>query len=303
MSIYNPKLSYLKAQIESLLSQDVVGLNFDIIIRDDGSSNHESLSYLKDLARKHKNIILLFENNVGVFYSFWSLINEAFQRGYDYVSLSDQDDIALPNKLSLAINHLKKEDQTTPLLFFSQMTYVNDNLEQQGEPFIDEKILCFKNALFESSINGNLMVLNKRACELIVMKKPEAFYMHDWYIYMCLATFGKIIYSPISTLLYRQHENNVIGGGNSFFEVMKRRVKRFNNFSENTYPVYKQGKEFKKLWSEDMCEEDLQVLNNLLSSKESFFKRIRYALSRHNFVRRSFIDSILVRLLILTNKY
>ena len=303
MSTYNPTLSYLKMQIESLLSQDIGVDNFDIIIRDDGSSKQDALSYIKDLPTIYPNIYVTLGKNVGVFNSFWALINDAYRRGYEFVSLSDQDDIALRNKLSLAISFLEKEENTRPLLFFSQMTFVNDKLEKQGEPFIKQSTIGLKNSLFESSVDGNLMVLNRKTCELVLFHKPKYFYMHDWWIYICVSAFGKVIYAPVSTLLYRQHTNNVIGGTQSLFAIMIRRLKRFCEYSENTYPVYRQGKEFKEIFGSKLETSVVTVLNNLLSSKESFFKRVFYALSSNNFSRMTLFDNALLRLLILLNKY
>lgn len=303
LSTYNPNLLFLKAQIDSLLDQDLGADSFDVIIRDDGSKDKEVLSYLKTLPSLNSNVIVYFGVNVGVFSAFWTLIQEAYNRGYEYVSLSDQDDIALPNKLSLAVKKLEKEDQNTPLLFFSQMTYVNEKLETQGVPNVNEKCIGFKNALYESSVNGNLMVLNHKACELVISQKPETFYMHDWWIYMCVSAFGKILYTPQPTLLYRQHADNVIGGTQSFLGVMKRRFKRFCSYSENTYPVFKQGMEFKRLFLNKLTPDVLSVLNRLELSKKSFLKRFLYALSCGNFERMSSFDNLLVRILILTNKY
>ena len=303
LSTYNPNLHYLKEQIESLLSQDIVEYSYDIIIRDDGSTNVEVLSYLKILSEQRSNVIALFGENMGVFGSFWFLLDYAYKKGYDYVSLSDQDDIALPMKLSLAIKCLNKENKAIPILFFSQMIYVNDKLDKQGEPFVNTSVLGFSNALFESSVNGNLMVMNRKACELVVSKKPTSFYMHDWWIYICVAAFGKVIFSPTPTLLYRQHANNVIGGTDSFYDVMRRRIKRFSEYSDKTYPVYKQGMEVMELFGAQMDKEKRLVLNNLLNSKSSLLKRICYAFSSGNFIRMKTIDTLLLRFLILLNKY
>lgn len=302
ISTFNPKPFYLQAQIESLLGQSIGIENFDVTIRDDGSTKEESLCYLKSLS-SNPNVKVDFGKNVGVFGSFLSLIEKAYIDGYDFVSLSDQDDIALPNKLKLALDFFEKEDNGIPLLFFSQMTYVDDRLKMKGLPLVNEGFLGFRNALFESSINGNLMVLNRKACEIVISKKPQYFYMHDWWIYLCIAAFGKILFSPESTLLYRQHENNVIGGSQAFFDILKRRIKRFRDYSVNTYPVYKQGKEFKELFANELSMDNLQILNNLLNSKNSFWRRIHYALSMGNFIRMSSLDNILVRILILLNKY
>lgn len=303
MSTYNPNLSYLKEQIDSLLCQDIGIDKYDIIIRDDGSSDDEVLSYLKLLPDNHSNVSVFFGDNIGVFGSFWALIEDAYKRGYNYISLSDQDDIALPHKLSSAIKILQNEDQSLPLLFFSQMTYVNEHLEKQGVPFMNQKVLGFKNALFESSINGNLMVINRKACKIAVSKKPHAFYMHDWWIYLCVSAFGKVLFSSDSTLLYRQHSNNVIGGSQSFLDVMKRRLKRFSEYSDRTYPVFKQGKEFYDLFGTLLNDNKKRLLLELINSKRSFLNRIKYSLSRGNFIRMTTFDNVLVRILILANKY
>ena len=39
LSTYNPNLLFLKAQIDSLLDQDLGADSFDVIIRDDGSKD------------------------------------------------------------------------------------------------------------------------------------------------------------------------------------------------------------------------------------------------------------------------
>ncbi|MDR9769430.1 hypothetical protein [Acetomicrobium sp.] len=40
---------------------------------------------------------------------------------------------------------------------------------------------------------------------------PTVTGMHDWWIYLVISAFGKVIYDPVPKILYRQHSSNVIG--------------------------------------------------------------------------------------------
>lgn len=299
LSTYNPNPIFLEEQIVSLINQTYP---VDIYIRDDGSKRKESLLYLKGLEQKYNRVKIEFSFNKGVFNSFFDVINYVYNLGdYDYISLADQDDIATENKISIAVSNLDGWDYI-PCLFFSRMTYVNNHLTSLGLSQINPNVLGFRNAIVESSINGNLMVLNKKALELVVNKKPENFYMHDWWIYMCVSAFGKILYSPESTLLYRQHESNVIGADESFFSIMKRRINRFSKFNEKTYPIIAQAMEFLSLFNSELTEENKKLLCSLIKSKKTLMNRVMYSI-RGDVVRMKKIDNILLRALFICNKY
>lgn len=299
LSTYNPNPIFLEEQIMSLINQTYP---VDIYIRDDGSKRKESLLYLKEIGQKFNRVKIEFSFNKGVFDSFFDLLNDVYNLGYyDYISLADQDDIATENKISIAVSNLNDWDYI-PCLFFSRMTYVNNHLTPLGLSLINPNVLGFRNAIVESSINGNLMVLNKKALELVVRKKPENFYMHDWWIYMCVSAFGKILYSPESTLLYRQHELNVIGADESFFSIMKTRIKRFSRFSEKTYPIITQATEFLSIFKSELTEENRNLLCSLIKSKMSLKNRVMYSI-RGDVVRMKKIDNLLLRALFICNKY
>lgn len=299
LSTYNPIPSFLEEQIASLINQTYP---VDIYIRDDGSKEKDSLLYLKELEKKYSNVKIEFSFNEGVFNSFFDIISYVHRLGYyDYISLSDQDDIATKNKISIAISNLNGWEHI-PCLFFSRMTYVDHYLKPLGISQINPNVIGFRNAIVESSINGNLMVLNKKALELVICKKPQNFYMHDWWIYMCVSAFGKILYSPESTLLYRQHESNVIGGDEYFLSIMKKRIRRFSKFNEKTYPIIAQATEFLNMFKSELTEENRDLLQSLINSKKSLMNRIMYSM-RKDVVRMKKFDNVLLRVLLICNKY
>ena len=71
MSTYNGE-KYIKDQINSIINQ--YGVEISLIIRDDKSTDG-TVNIIRDLAKKHKNIQVVFdEKNIGACLSFLRLI-------------------------------------------------------------------------------------------------------------------------------------------------------------------------------------------------------------------------------------
>lgn len=299
MSVYNPNHAFLQEQLNSLLNQEVLA---DIYIRDDGSTSTKHFDLLEEYS-KNKNVFIFLSNNVGVIKSFLEILKIASLKSYEYIGFSDQDDVALPDKTKRAVNMLSRQDSRIPTLYFSQMSYTNNKLKVLGKPYINNKVLGFKNALIESSVNGNLIFLNQSAVQLVLSKKTDVFKMHDWWIYMCVAAFGKIIYDDKVTLLYRQHESNVVGGAVSSYQLLKNRMNRLR-YSKNSFrQISVQAFEFKSLFGDALPCKSRRTLDKLLKTKTGFFYRLKYAFSIGNFDRMKRMDNFLFRLLIILNLY
>lgn len=302
LSVYNPNLDYLKIQVDSLLAQDYI---IDLYIRDDGSTKHDHFDYLNSLLSHSENVYVFYCENTGVFHSFINLLASMQSKGvYDLIGFSDQDDMSLPNKVSSAVNLISSYDEGIPLLYFSQMAYTDGNLNMKGVPYINASKLGFRNAIVESSANGNLIFMNTKACDLVLRHIPSSFSMHDWWCYLCVSAFGKILFDDTITLLYRQHEGNVVGGTSSTFALFISRLKRVFGSKKAQYPIYVQAKEFFDLYKDDnMPEESRLVLESLIDSKKSLMGRIKYAMSTNSYSRMRFIDQLILRLVIILNLY
>lgn len=57
------------------------------------------------------------------------------------------------------------------------------------------------------------MMINQELKNLLDFDKVKSnkLYVHDWWIALVAAAFGKVVYLDRSTILYRQHQGNVIG--------------------------------------------------------------------------------------------
>lgn len=142
----------------------------------------------------------------------------------DYYAFSDQDDVWLPEKLEVAIAHIEKKARPVePYLYCGRTTYVKENLKPyaQSPHFVYPR--SFRNALIQSIAGGNTMVFNGAAKELIEKAGPVPAVSHDWWLYQLITgAGGRVYYDPDSYILYRQHEDALIGGNNSIKDRLER---------------------------------------------------------------------------------
>ena len=131
LSTYNGE-KYLKDQLDSILSQSYK--NFEIIARDDGSSD-ETINILKSYNIK----ILDTDKNLGAKLSFSVLLDYAVTNtDADYFMFCDQDDIWKNDKIEKTITMMKALEKTNsdlPLLVHTDLDnnaeFDNSNTEEE----------------------------------------------------------------------------------------------------------------------------------------------------------------------------
>ncbi len=299
MSTYNGE-KFLEEQIESILNQCIGIDNLFILIRDDGS-NDSTIKILENYKNIYPTIIDYYEGeNLGPCYSFFDLVKNA-DLGYDYFAFSDQDDFWLPNKLEMAIKKLDEKGDNIPLLYSSKYTIVDNNLNEiKGQTAKKVNFTSFENSLIENVATGCTEVFNKEM--LVLLNKvnesnTKGFFMHDWVLYMLATSLGQYIYDENSYLLYRQHENNVLGASRGKFNNWQRKIKLFfkynsgNIIRKNATAFYEVYGNHIDSYSKSLIE--CFVIKNFKNSlKLSIHKEIK---------RQKFIDEIIFRLLIISN--
>ncbi|WMT40582.1 hypothetical protein RE628_26085 [Paenibacillus sp. D2_2] len=122
----------------------------------------------------------------------------------------------MKDKLFRAVTKLQIENSSIPLLYCSSTQMVNAALESLSIwPLQPKKELSIYNATVENVVVGCTTILNQVALELIVTHLPDRtdyVIMHDWWAYLSVSSFGKVIFDPEPGILYRQHGNNALGG-------------------------------------------------------------------------------------------
>lgn len=218
---------YLQEQLDSFVQQ--THTNWKLWVSDDGSHD-ETLDILeKTAAQWGSNKLTIFQGpRRGYVANFLTLLCRT-DISADYFALSDQDDIWLPEKIARAVRWLEAQPADKPALYCSRTVLVDQGGRITGHSPLFTKPPALENALVESLANGNTMVMNTAARQ-IVMKAGGSVQVpvHDWWIYIAItACGGAVFYDRQPHILYRQHERNLIGSNRHIWSALRRLMAMF----------------------------------------------------------------------------
>lgn len=260
MSTYNGE-QYLEEQLISILNQKKVDL--ELLVRDDGSDDktkiilkkYEKLGKLKWYSGK----------NLKPAKSFLNLLKNCGKA--DYYAFADQDDCWYSNKLIEAIKKLEKNKSKRGKLYFSALNVVDRKLQPLFTSNVNEKI-SFGPALIKNQATGCTMVIDDVLRQYINLFDFDYVSMHDSLIYRIALLNNSYIYADSNSyILYRQHDNNVLGMSNNFLDIVK---KRWSRFIKSSCESSRTAKELLKI--SDISDYDKKTLVLVSSYK----KNIRY---------------------------
>lgn len=229
---YNGK-AYIKEQLDSLATQTM--RDFVCYIHDDGSTDGTMdavKEWIEDEPASNKEgerrtrFVVLPGAPIGNAkdHFFWML----GQVEADYYMFCDQDDVWLPEKIAVSFNKIKELEQGVnkkdaperpglPLCVFSDMYVTDENLQVTAPSFIrhigqDPTDVRPERLIIDNMAAGCTMLFNKAARDHAIRPVDTGLIdMHDRYIVLLCAIFGRLfcIDQPLS--YYRQHAKNERG--------------------------------------------------------------------------------------------
>ena len=226
MAVYNGE-GYIREQIESILNQTYK--NIHLIIRDNCSTD-QTVAIVQGYQSKYPNKITLLTSsqNVGIIGNFAALLEHAHG---DYIMFSDHDDVWLPYKVGRTLEKMDALEQefgsNIPILVHTDLKVVNKTLEVIHPSFwkyakLNPEQRSLSRQLTQNQITGCTLMLNRPLLDL-ARPLPKNIVMHDWWLGICAAAFGKIGFLAEPTMLYRQHGNNDTGAKKfSLYTIIKR---------------------------------------------------------------------------------
>ena len=215
LGVYNGS-KYLADQLDSLINQ--TNQDWTLYIRDDFSTDN-SCEIISQYCAQYPNFFLIEDNkgNLRCRDNFFQLL-EAVDS--DYYMFCDQDDIWLPTKIDLTFVKMKQNEILNiekPIVIFTDLIVVDENLNELScsfwnytkiNPLIINK---FEYLSVCNLMTGCTMMLNRNGYYTMLPISNKAV-MHDcWIALKTIAAGGIIDFVIEPTILYRQHENNVIG--------------------------------------------------------------------------------------------
>ena len=223
----------MQAQLDSYLQQSLPPST--ILISDDGSDDgsRACIAAFSPCASKDGITCQLLDGpGRGGTVNFLSLLRQADPNS-DYVALSDQDDIWLPEKI---------EHATAALAPYADYPALLGTRSWEWDSITDHRHLSrsvpkphdFRHALVQNFAGGNTMVLNRAALELVqrALPRTQDTAVHDWWLYQLITgTGGTVLLSQTPQILYRQHGENQIGANRG----LRSKLRRFRAMLGGTY--------------------------------------------------------------------
>ena len=227
---------FLQEQLQSLLRQDYPIA--ELVVFDDNStdSTHQILAAFKVQSvfpvKVHIN-----DRNVGVIANFEKAIAGC---SGDLIALADQDDVWLPNKLTVIVGHFLRNPRCGYIFSDAEL------IDERGQPLsrslwqsvglgTERQALYAGRQQLEPMLRGGNFVYGTTLVfrsvfrsELLPIRSMSLACTHDTWISLYLSATGRYgIAVPIALVQYRQHQSQLFGGGKrlSAFERIKALVK------------------------------------------------------------------------------
>ncbi len=283
ITTYNGGL-YLDEQILSILCQDLKPA--EIIVCDDGSTDDTQ----QILERYQSNGHLKFYINparLGLIENFKKAVSLC--NADNYIALSDQDDVWLPNKLSkCAAAMVQIEDRQQPCMVYTDLTLVDAeqhiiNTSFRNEMGQDKYRHDLLSLLYNNFINGCTILMNRQLHIQFESAPPKIYFNHDGWLGLLAFTFGKVKEIEEPLVLYRKHTNNLSIDNaqkpnnkylNVYREVLKA-LKGDDNFLTDQLAAVQ---EFYKIFKETMPADKKMIFEQFLklTNKQYLAKKLAY---------------------------
>ncbi len=271
MSTYNGE-KYIRQQIDSVLAQQG-DFTLDLWVRDDGSADGTT-QILREYEAAGK-LQWYTGSNLRPAHSFWDLLLNC--KGYDYYSFADQDDYWEPGKLHAALQSIAAE--TGPAVACANAQLVGHDLKSLGRNvYLAPPPTDLETMSIAGGILGCTMVINKALAELLQSRPvPDVMVMHDFYVALvCSLAGGKLCFDMTPQMLYRQHDNNVVGASKNKISALRDRL--CTVIHRARVSVFDQAKTLIKQYPDLGTREQRKWLEKLASP--TLLNRIAIAFSR-----------------------
>lgn len=277
MATYNGE-RYVREQMDSLLGQTYPYIEVEVC--DDGSTD-DTLGIIREYQEKDDRVTLhVNDSNQGYVKNFL----EGMKRSREpYIMLCDQDDIWNPDKVELTLRAMRKAEEVSdgkPILVYTDASIFNSNTKEVEGRFhqnshLNTKKVDTAHLLMENKVIGCTAMLNQAVLPYL-SELPDEIRVHDWWLALICGHFGRIVYVPEPTLLYRQHSDNMIGG-TSFGHYIQDRLSRLREQRRALEASYAQGAVFLRTFAGYMSSEQQKTASAFAEMGQAgwFGRRVR----------------------------
>jgi len=224
LAAYNGE-HYLEKQILSILNQENVEITLYISL---DKSTDNSSQIIRQIQKKYKNIFLL-ESKVrlgNACNNFFYLLSSIEFKDYDFISLSDQDDIWFKNKIYRATSQITEKNIDS---YSSNVIAIWKDKNKKNKKIFKSFNQKDYDHFFESAGPGNTYVFKKDFAifikNFLINNKENirTIEHYDWFIYsLAKENNYKWLIDDFFSMYYLQHEKNEIGANLGLVAFIKR---------------------------------------------------------------------------------
>lgn len=260
--------AYLRAQLDSLLAQ--TDDRWHLTVSDDGSSD-ATLPILEQYSTLYPDKISLHRSGRRFGSArdhFFHLMRRCTS---PYMMFCDQDDVWYPDKVQKTFDALLAAEaqygSQTPLLVFTDQTPTDAHLVPLASSLMryqDQRAdeIDFRSLLMRNIVTGCAMAINRALAEKGGQCQNDAqAVMHDWWLAVVAARFGRVIYLNETTMFYRQHGANSVGAKNvRSFSHVAGMLAHLNELRQKIAAKKQQASLFSHTYSTELTPQDTAFL-------------------------------------------
>lgn len=267
---------YLYEQLKSIVNQDYP--NLEIIIVDDKSTD-KTLEIINLFSQVNQNIKLFInETNIGFNRNFRKALKLC---SAEYIAISDQDDIWMPEKISCLINNINDN-----LLIYHDSAYINNEgqLLNISTSTHHRFVLgnCATQLLYFNCISGHTCLIRKELLDLTPDFDKDLYY--DWWLAYTAACTERINFVKDKLVKHRKHTESTTG--NDKIDTRELRIVHLNLFLNHPLTPQPVSQLIKKLLS------GYKELNDKSFSKKLFSVLISNRTALFFIRKRSYFSQI-----------
>lgn len=222
MATFNGE-KYVKRQLESILCQ--LDTDDEVIVSDDGSVDN-TLSIITKLASVDPRIKVINGPHKGYNKNFENAIKYA--KG-EYIFISDQDDVWMPNKISIILNNFKLNPQVKCIRHDCIVVDDNDNVIIDSYNAYRKSNTDYKSNIVKNTFTGCCMCVEAEWLKKLIPFPNEIFY--DAWIGILSCKYNKTMIIDNKLIKWCRHEGTVTNAKkrNSLIHILKNRCDLYRN--------------------------------------------------------------------------
>ena len=260
LATYNGE-RYIRQQLDSILNQNYE--NWLVRACDDASTD-DTYEILTEYKEKFPDKFIMEKRQMGFGSAKLNFAHLIKNSSCDYVMCCDQDDVWLPNKISLTLQEMKKNEKAgLPVLVHTDLKVVDAELHVVSESFFEHsnynKKPQYKDLLIQNHVTGCTMMMNRPLVDLVNLQEDyDDILMHDWLAAIVAAGLGKVVFVDCPTMLYRQHAVNSVGAKKYGLALLISKL-RNRSIKKSLIAATRQAEQIAKTYQYQLAEQLYQL--------------------------------------------